>query len=173
MTIKISRKTKSSAYRFIKSLMNDGVEGEDIHNLVSAISENVSAEIGGEILMDMMKNVNDENADERDETHWFGPVSHSYYAAIADGWADMCEDAEVRGHLRIGGLAAWKAWEKQSNKGLTEEELEKRADLITPQIICFSWTSDAIVSNEIHNRLNGMHDQIKKAMEDKEKKEAR
>ena len=151
--------------------MNDGVEGEDIHNLVSAISENVSAEIGGEILMDMMKNVNDENADERDGTHWFGPVSHSYYAAIADGWADMCEDAEIRGNMRIGGLNAWKDWEKQSNTGLTEEELEKRADLITPQIVCFSWTADAIVSNEIHKRLNGIHNQIKKALEDKEKKD--
>ncbi len=168
--IKISRKTKSSAYRFIKSLMNDGAEGDDIHNLVSAISDNVSAEIGGEILSDLIRNAKDENAEEHEDDHWFGPVSHSYYAAIADAWANMCEDAEIRGHIRIGGIDAWKSWNKQGGQGYDDDKLKERASTITPQIICFNWTADAIVSNEIHKKLNGIHDQIKAALE-KEKEE--
>ena len=116
-----------------------------------------------------MKNVKDENAEEHEEDHWFGPISHSYYAAIADAWADLCEENEIRGHIRIGGLDAWKAWNKQANNEYTSDQLKERAEKISPQIICFNWTADAIVTNAVWKRLTGIHNEIKKAIEDKDK----
>jgi len=169
-SIKISRKTKSAAYRFIKSLMKDGVEGEYIHNLVAAISDNVNSEVGGEILADLIRNAKDENAEVERTSYWFGPIGSSWYAAITDRWADICEDNEIRGSIRIGGLKAWKDWNKQGNKNYTDKELKERVNRVSPQIIRFNWTSDAIVTNEIRNRLTRIHDQIKKFIDKEDKK---
>ena len=167
--MKISRKTKSSAYRFIKSLMKDGAEGEDIHNLVSAISDNVSAEIGGEILSDLIRNSKDENADTVEGNYWFGPIDSSFYGAVADAWADHVEDTEIRGTLRIGGIKAWKKWNVQGGYGFSDEELETRQDKIQPQMIVFHWHSDAIVRNETNQFLSDLHDNLTKAIEEKNK----
>lgn len=170
-TIKISRKTKSKAYQFIKSLMNDGVEGADIHNLVGAISDNVNKQVGGEILVDLIKNSKDEDGDIKHEYFWFGPINAQYFHWITESWSDYCKDTDLRGIFHFGYKDDWEDW-RVTGKGkekCTKKELENKMESVHHQICCFEWWADSVTTVDVINHLNELYKDIEKRIKKKEK----
>jgi len=164
-SIEISRKTKSTAYRFIKSLMNDGVEGDAIHNLVTAISDNVNPEVGGTILTDLIRNSKDENGDLKYEQHWFGPIGVEYYHWILKSWADFCKDIELRGTIKLGDLDDWKKWNLQNGNKFSKEEVEKKSKKGSPQLCIFEWYADSVTTVDARKHLNDLYDRVYKRVQ--------
>lgn len=164
--LKASRKTKSKAYEFIKSLMKDGADGNDIHNLVTAISENISSDIAGTILLDLLRNPEDVNADISGHTHWFGPITVSWYAAIIKEWAEYCRDTELRGTFRFGDLNDWEQWNKRQNKH-TADEIKKFSQQHSESIMIFEWWADDVTTIEVNKFVNELYDRVKLSLKEK------
>jgi len=160
--LKISRSTKSKAYTFIKSLMADGAEGADVHKLVAAISDNVSEDIGGAILMDLIRNEDDTDGDIKHKLYWFGPFPIKYYDWIIGDWAEYCRDTELRGIFRFGKLKQWQQWNKQNNNKYTDDEIQERYEKTSPAIMVFEWWSDRVVTKDVQDFLNDLYDRLDK-----------
>ena len=155
-----SRATKSRAYQFIKSLLKDGADGTDIHNLVTAINENISEDIGGNILMDLLKNPKDKNAEITHNMHWFGPFSVKYFHHITSRWAEYCDDTELRGTFRFGKMKEWKEWKSAGNIDITNENLKELSESSRNQICVFEWWSDAATSTDVRVFLVEIYDEV-------------
>jgi len=162
--MKISRKTKSTAYKFIKSLMKDGASGEDVHKLVSAISDNISEKIGGQILMDLLTNPSDKNADLKHHTHWFGPFTTSWYNCITTAWAAYCDDTDLRGTFRFGDIDIWKEWRRNGNSKMTNEELKIAAAKCNDCICVFGWWADDATSQDVKKFLSELYLNVQESM---------
>ena len=169
--LQISNSTKSKAYKFVKSLINDGADGADIHNMVAAISDNVSPAIGGTILMDLISNVDDENADVKHATYWFGPVRMAYFNWITEDWAEYCAETELRGTFHYGRDAEWEEWNQQNANLHSEKELKEFEQSATNQLCVFDFWADAVTNAEAEKYLRNLHATIKAHMLNKMNKD--
>jgi hypothetical protein len=166
----ISRGTKSKAYNFIKSLLADGADGTDVHNLVTAISDNISADIGGTILIDLIKNADDVHAEVTHHSTWFGPVKFNYFYWIVGDWADYCANTDLRGSFRFGSMADWKKWNKQLDKPLSTAELEKVSQGAAEQLCVFEWWSDALMAKDATDAIDRLYKNVTASIKEEKKK---
>jgi hypothetical protein len=155
--LKASRETKSKAYKFIKSLLNDGADGTDVHNLVSAINDNINEEIGGNILMDLLINPADENADEKDHNYWFGPFGITYFCWITNDWSDFCKQIELKGTFRFGGMKEWEKFNKAGKHNMSAADLKRANNKSDRQLCVFEWTADAVTSKVVTTFLANLY----------------
>lgn len=167
----ISRKTKSKAYGFVKSLMKDGATGEDVHKLVDAISQNISPEIGGQILMDLLVNPADENADVKFHSYWMGPFDSSWYHCVTEHWADFCEDNEIRGAFRFGREEDWTQWNKARKDSLPKKDLDELAMKCNNQLCVMEWWADDLTSKRVDGFLSHLYTSLQESIKAKAEKE--
>ncbi len=151
--MELSNNTRAKAYLFVKSLLSDGADGQDVHKLVGAISENINEEVGGSILMDLLKNPEEASDEKKKHTHWMGPFHFTWFNVITEAWADYCEDHEIRGTFRFGGDDEWDQWRKQrisaGERVPDGEEWRRKKNNARDQIIVYEYWADPIEANDI------------------------
>ena len=167
--MKVSRETRSKAYAFVKSMLNDGADGEDVHNLVKAISEHVNADVAGTILMDLIANRDEEIVQEKDHNMWFGPVNVRYYHVIIREWNEYCKENDINGRFQFGELDIWKEWNHQGKHGLSSVEVKDLSKKSHDSIMVFDWKSDQIVANEVREFISDLHDRLKETVKEESK----
>lgn len=139
---KISGKTKSRAYQFIKSLMSDDIDPTKIHNLMDAIREHVDKDVAGNILFDLLKNSKDHDGDKHFYSTWFGPVEFVYNNHVFKILTNYLEEEDMRGWARFGDDHDWDEWNKTTNKPLSRPELESVKNNGYNQLIYFKYYAD-------------------------------
>ena len=150
----ISRQTKSRAYQFIKSLMND-VGGDKIHNLIDAIRENVNEDVAGEILFDLLKNPDDPHANIVKKTSWIGPIHYTALSSILNGWAYFLDQEEIRGYAHLEN-EGWDLWNESlsSAEKLNKKELDNRKNKAAYYIVTFVFWVDAAAKQRADTKIN-------------------
>jgi hypothetical protein len=171
--MKPSRATRSAAYKFAKCLLADGAEGTDVHNLISAINDNISEEVGGSILMDLLRNPEDHNADLVHHTTWFGPFGVEYFYWIAEDWAKYCNDNELRGYFRFGTKAHWDEWNKTGSHGYSKEKLDDMSAKAVEQLCVFDWHANEMEAREAKVFLNELYEKISERVDEQYKKKGK
>jgi len=168
--ITISRSTKSKAYLFIKSLISDGADGADVHKLVAAISDNISDDIGGTILMDLIRNKDDPGDDIKYEKYWMGPFSHQYFNWIINDWAEYCNDTELRGTFRFGDIDEWRVWNKQNSSPLSDSEVKAKSKMAMNEICVFEWWADAVATRDTTIHMRDLYKRLQQRVKEEEEK---
>lgn len=153
----VSNETKSKAYQFMKALLKDGADGEQINTLVNDIGEHLDKDIAGQILLDLLQNPEDVHADVKHHSHWFGPVNFSWYYAVAKAWTEFCDAHEIRGHMTFGDLKHWEKWRKVGNYNINDAELKELNDNSRRMILVFNWWSDDIVNKEAMKTIDTLY----------------
>jgi hypothetical protein len=161
MALKLTKETKSKAYQFMKALLKDGADGEQINQLVNDIGEHLDKDIAGEILLDLLRNPNDVHADVKFRTTWFGPFPATWFHTCAENWADFCNEHEIRGYMRFGGIDDWKSWRESLGENVSDTDLQRLANKSDPQLMVFEWWADDLITREARDKINRMYNQIK------------
>lgn len=163
MTLKVSKETKSKAYQFMKCLLKDGADGTQINELVTEMGNKLGQDVSGQILMDLLINPEDVHADVKHHSHWFGPVGANWYAAVADHWANFCDENDIRGHITFGNLDYWKKWAKTGNyEDISEKELKEMSEQCQNMIIVFKWWADDLVSRDALETIDYLYNATNK-----------
>ena len=158
--MELSDETKSKAYSFMKALLQDGADGEQINQLVNDMGEYLGKDIAGGILMDLLRNPEDVHADVKHQLTWFGPVDSKYYSAIAKAWTDWCVERDIRGHMRFGSDKEWDSWAAKT-PGTKKNDLETLKKRVSPNLIVCEWWSDDLVTREANDFITFIYEQTK------------
>lgn len=165
---KISRKTRSRAYQFIKSLMNDDIAPDKIHNLMDAIREHVDKDVAGDILFDLLKNPKDPQGDINHYTTWFGPVDIKYHNHVFEILTEYLETEDMRGWARFGNEVDWDEWNSTVKNSLNELALIRAKNNCQKQLIYFEYWGDCIQNQKTKKFVANLF----KKVQDKQKKNA-
>jgi hypothetical protein len=161
MTLEISKETKSKAYSFIKSLLQDGADGEQINALVNDMGEHLNKDIAGQILMDLLRNPEDADAEVKVRNHWFGPINQVFYKWIVNDWAEYCKENNMRGTFEFGNIEVWKRWRKAGGyDDISDYKLKEMATNSADMIMVFHWWADALQHSETTKWINELYEKI-------------
>lgn len=158
--MKTSKETQSLGYRFVKSMMEDGASGNDINKFVTSLSADVNEELGGSLLMNLLRNAKDVDATETRLEHWFGPFDYSFFHWAARDWAKYLNDNGLRGTFQFGNDKVWKQWAKQSSKQMTDKEWKKATTSARNQILLFHVWGDAVQHADARAFLDKLYDSM-------------
>lgn len=160
MTLKISKETRSKAYGFVKSLLKDGADGEQINALVNDMGEHIDKDIAGQILLDLLMNPEDVHVEARKRSTWFGPVKQTWFSAVAKSWYQFCEDEGIVGEFHFGNDKQYDEWRKQLGGSISDREFETLKDSAVNCVLSFHYTCDNLQAQEVANWLEHVHKQI-------------
>lgn len=166
--VEASRGTKSKAYKFVKSMLKDGYDGNDVNALVNAINEHIDNDLGGQVMMDLLVNPQDVNADKKERMQWFGPFGTTWYHVITLKWAEYCKDHELQATFRFGDEPVWKEWRKEQSN-VSDSEFERLIKSCDNQILVFEWVADDLESRKAMTFLDNLYQAVKESKEDKKK----
>lgn len=153
--LKISRATHTRFKAFVKSLLkDDNVDGDVIHQMLESIRVNVSKELAGEFLMNLIQTIDDPDAEIVEASYWFGPVRVSYINAIFEEWYQYLDSEDMIGCATFNS----KLYDKLD---VSEEELDKMKKSALSQMIEFKWRGDKAQNKKTVSLIKQIHKWMK------------